>query len=100
MDELSAILPLGRCAENFPPASPRDDHAGGESSCQKNDDNECYQLCHLSPFFTSAHQVGQAIIAEGTTLAPWGRLGRRASRWLNILASSKPQLLYGFWLFG
>ena len=24
--------------------------------------------------------MGQAIVAEGTTLAPWGNLGRRASR--------------------
>ena len=25
-------------------------------------------------------QVGQAIVAEGTTLGPWGKLGRKASR--------------------
>ena len=31
-------------------------------------------------FQNNFKQVGQAIIAEGTTLAPWGRLGRRASR--------------------
>ena len=25
-------------------------------------------------------QIGQAIVAEGTTHGPWGKLGRRASR--------------------
>ena len=29
-------------------------------------------------------QIGQAIIAEETTLAPWGKLGRRASRYKVI----------------
>ena len=37
--------------------------------------------CHqLSAQHQHHSQVGQAITAEATTLAPWAKLGRRASR--------------------
>ena len=34
----------------------------------------------VGQIFLNHSQVGQAITAEATTLAPWAKLGRRASR--------------------